>query len=163
MRRHKGVLTALLAAVVVAVASLRGRVRRYAVAEDSMLPLLRPGDFVIAQRMKAIPDRGSVVIFPHPEREDFELVKRIVGLPRERVTIANGQVHIDGVVLAEPWADGITRPDGEWSLGSHEVFVLGDRRPVSAGDSRALGPIAADGAHWKVVACYWPPRDIGLL
>jgi signal peptidase I len=161
MRRRKGFLAVVATVAVVGAASLRGRIRRYAVAEDSMRPLLRPGDYVIAQRSAGTPWRGSVVVFPHPTRTGFELVKRVVGLAGERVTIANGQVHIDGTVLAEPWADGITRPDGEWLVGPDEVFVLGDRRAASVDDSRTLGPVAA--VRWKLVARYWPPAGIGLL
>jgi signal peptidase I len=163
VHRRKGILTALMAVALVAAASLRGRVRRYAVAEDSMRPLLRPGDYVVARHTKEVPDRGSVVVFPHPGRDGFELVKRVVGLPGERVTIANGQVHVDGVVLAEPWADGITRPDGDWVLSMGELFVLGDRRPISTDDSRTLGPIAAASAGWRVVARYWPPGGVGII
>ncbi len=162
MRRRKGSLAALGAVVLAAVASLRGRVRRYVVAEDSMRPFFRPGDYLIAQRLTRLPERGSVVIIPHPAREGFELVKRVVGLPGERITIANGQVHVDGGVLAEPWADGITRPEGDWRLGPDELFVLGDHRAVSVDDSRTLGPVTAP-ARWKVTARYWPPGSIGLL
>lgn len=161
MRRRKGLMAAVAAAGMVGVASLRGRVRRYAVAEDSMLPRLHPGDYVIAQRVAGTPPRGSIVVFPHPGRDGFELVKRVVGVAGERVTIANGQVHLDGAVLAEPWADGVTRPDGEWLVGPGEVFVLGDRRAASVDDSRTVGPVAA--VHWKLVARYWPPAGIGLL
>ncbi len=103
------------------------------------------------------------MIFDHPREPGFELVKRVVGLPGESVTIANGQVHVDGEVLAEPWADGPARPDGEWSLAVDEIFVLGDARSRSTADSRELGPISVARGAWKVSMRYWPMGSIGRL
>jgi signal peptidase I len=161
MKKQTGFLALAVAAT--ALAGLRGRLRRYEIAEASMGPRLRAGDFVIAQRRSDDLDRGAVVIVPHPEIDDFELVKRVIGLPGEKVSLHRGRVHINDVVLAEPWANGPVRPDGEWTLGSDQVFVLGDNRPVSAADSRTLGPVPAESIQWKVVGRYWPARDMGRI
>jgi len=163
MRRRKGTLAALFGAVVLLAAAMRGRLRRYAIVEQSMEPTLSEGDWTVARHLSALPRRGAIVVFPDPRRSETELVKRVVGLPGERVTIANGQVHIAEAVLAEPWADGPTRPDGEWILGPDELFVLGDARSTSAADSRTLGPIAASTAQWQITARYWPPGSIGRI
>jgi signal peptidase I len=163
MRRRKGVFAAIFGVLLLAAAGLRGRLRRYLIAEESMRPALASGDWTIAQRVRGYPKRGAVVVFRHPDQGDMELVKRVVGLPGEHVTVANGQVHIDGKVLAEPWADGPTRPDGEWALGTGELFVLGDSRAISAADSRTLGAIPVDRASWRITARYWPPGSIGRL
>ena len=128
-----------------------------------MAPTLAEGDWTIAKRRMAQPARGAIIVFPHPERPDMELVKRVIGLPGERVSIANGQVHVDGAVLAEPWADGPTRPDGEWVLDPDQLFVLGDARANSTADSRTLGPIRANAALWQISARYWPPGSMGRL
>ena len=146
---------------ILAIAAMRGRLRRYEIAEHSMQPAFDPGDYVIAQVRRGIPDRGDVVIFNHPKRPGFELVKRVVGLPGEDVAISNAQVHIDGSVLAEPWADGPTIGDGSWSLGDLEVFVLGDNRAHSAGDSRTVGPIPLGDVGWRVDFRYWPIGSVG--
>ena len=103
------------------------------------------------------------MVIPDPLDPNRDLVKRVVGLSRERVTITNGQVHIDGRVLAEPWADGPTLPDGEWKLGTNEVFVLGDARARSTADSRLFGPIPASHAGWRIAARYWPLRALGRI
>lgn len=152
---------ALLAGAAAA-GAMRAKMRRYEIAERSMTPALEPGDCVIAVSAVQELMRGDVVIFSHPGRSGFELVKRVVGLPAETITIANGQVHVDGAVLPEPWADGPTRSDGSWRLGA-EVFVLGDQRAASAGDSREIGPVARSDVRWRVAARYWPPARIGLL
>lgn len=161
MKRRTGF--AALATAGLAVAGLRGKLRRYEVAESSMEPQLSAGDFVIAQKGTGAIRRGDVVIAPHPEIPDFDLIKRVIGLPGETVTLDNGQVHIDGAVLAEPWADGPVRPDGEWRLNGGQTFVLGDNRPVSAADSRTIGPVEARTIEWKVVVRYWPLPSIGRI
>ncbi len=156
--------TALIAALaVLGYAGVKGRLRRYEIAERSMEPTLQSGDYVLAQALRSIPTRGDIVIFDHPALPDLELVKRVVGLPGERIVIGNGQIHANEAVLAEPWADGPTRPDGRWELGADEVFVLGDNRSASAADSRTLGPIPLWQTKWRVVARYWPPTSMGRL
>ncbi len=127
-----------------------------------MSPALEPGDFVIATPARSGLVRGDVVIFAHPDRPSFELVKRVVGMPAEDVAVANGQVQINGAVLPEPWAVGPTRPNGSWRLGA-QVFVLGDQRTASASDSREIGPVPFGAVTWKVVARYWPLDRIGLI
>ena len=163
MKRRTGIAALGAALAVIGVAGLRGKLRRYEIAEDSMEPQLSAGDYVIAQALVDTPVRGSIVIVPHPDVPHFDLAKRIIGLPGERVTLRNGQVHIDGAVLAEPWADGPVRPDGEWTLAAQEVFVLGDNRSVSAADSRTIGPVPLATIRWKVVARYWPVGRCGRL
>ena len=128
-----------------------------------MIPTLSPGDWTLAKHSGGSQRRGSIVVFPHPGPEDIDVVKRVVGLPGETVTIANGQVHIDNEVLAEPWADGPTRPDGQWKLGRGQLFVLGDGRSISTADSRTLGPIDASKAVWRIVGRYWPLRSVGRV
>ena len=159
----RGRLGLIAALAVLGYAGLRGRLRRYEIAENSMQPGLRPGDFVIAQPLTRTPQRGDIVIFEHPSLADFELVKRVVGLPGEHLVIRHGQVHADDAVLAEPWADGPTLPDGDWQLGPTDVFVLGDNRAASAGDSRSIGPIDTDRVRWRVTARYWPVSSVGRI
>ena len=155
-------LGALIGLVAIGIAVAGGRVRRFEIAEHSMEPELKPGDYVIALKRRG-PRRGQIVIFELPGVPHFDVAKRIVGLGGERIQIANGQLHIDGAVLAEPWADGPTHSDGEWQVGAHQLFVLGDSRARSSGDSRTLGPIGAATATWRVVWRYWPPRRAGRL
>lgn len=161
MRRYRKTALGLVVAGA-GYAALRGQLRRYEIVEQSMRPALHPGDYVVAVPA-GNPVRGQIVILTHPAITGFELVKRVVGLPGETVVIRNGQVHIDGAVLAERWADGPTRPDGEWHLADDEVFLLGDNRSSSAADSRTLGPIPAGAIGWRVTARYWPFRSAGRI
>ena len=135
---------------VLGVVGLRKKLRRYEIAENSMEPQLSAGDYVIAKALAEAPLRGGIVIVPHPEVPHFDLAKRIIGLPGETVTLHDGQVHIDGAVLAEPWADGPVRPDGEWTLLDQQVFVLGD-------NLLACQPLRTPG-----YSCFWPMKTTSM-
>lgn len=143
--------------------ALAGRsFRRLAIAESSMEPALAEGDFVLARVIRT-PRRGDIVTFRHPSRPDMLLVKRIIGLPGERITIASGQAHIDDAVLAEPWANGPTRPDMQIDVEDDEVVVLSDNRSVTLADSRMFGPIPSATLEHRIVFRYWPLSKIGLV
>lgn len=126
-----------------------------------MEPALSAGDYLFAAKVGSI-KRGDIVIYADPARSGIDLVKRVVGLEGETVSIAAGQVAINGAVLAEPWADGPTLPDSEWTIAPGTLFTLGDNRRMSAGDSRASGPVSTTGMY-KAVWRYWPPAAIGRL
>ncbi len=153
---------AAAALAAVAVSQTRARLRRYAIAEHSMQPTLAAGDWVLARRVTGPLRRGDVVVFEHPGRPRFELVKRVVGLPGEQVAVAAGDVMVDGRAV-DTWAAGPTLPDGSWQLGSNEVFVLGDNRALSSGDSRALGPVPVAVIGWVIWCRYrpFPLRRVG--
>jgi len=159
MVRRTTALAALVAAVVGVLA--RRRFTRFEIVEESMAPALLPGDYLFARRQRGPLARGQVVMFEHPHRDGFFLVKRVVAVGGESVDISGGQVNVDGRPLAEPWADGPTTDDGHWELRPSEVFVLGDARVASADDSRTLGPLAAEGIEWRAAFRYWPPLRLG--
>lgn len=163
MAPRKGRIALIAVLALLGLAGTRGKLRRYEVAETSMKPALSPGDYLIAQAVSSPLHRGDIVVFPNPNDRTMELLKRVVGLPGETVTLSNGQVHIDGSVLAEVWADGPTRPDEEWELGPNQLFVLGDNRALSGSDSRRIGPIATEAIEWKITARYWPATSIGRI
>jgi signal peptidase I len=154
-------LFALVAAAgggIIAQHAYRG-LARFEISEASMVPVLRPGDRVLTWERE--PRRGAIVVFEHPSRPDFWMVKRVIGLPGEHVEITDGRVLIDGTPLDEPWSADPTGPDGSWDLAPNEAIVLGDARTLSAGDSRQIGPLSTENLRRVVVARYWPePRMI---
>ena len=163
VKRPTGILAATAGLLAIAGTGMRGTLRRFVVAEQSMSPALCDGDWVIAQRSTAVRDRGEIIVFDHPVRPGFFLVKRVVGLPLETITIADGAVSISGEVLNEPWSREPTRPDGEWVLGEHDIFVLSDARSTTIADSRAFGPIHELAGQWRVRYRYWPAGSIGRV
>ena len=154
--RKRTMLAAAIGAAAVAAAAVQGLSRRFAVVEASMRPAFEPGDWLIAQRRRGTLGRGDVIVFSAPLDPETYLIKRVVGLPGEQITIADGQVHIDGETLAEPWANGPTFPDGDALIPDDSVWVLGDNRALSSADSRTAGPVPLAEIDWKVVAIYWP-------
>ncbi len=154
-------LVPLAAALVGGIAAQRAYrgLARFEVSEASMVPTLRPGDRVLTWERP--PVRGDIVVFEHPERPDFWMVKRVIGLPGEHVEITDGRVLVNGTSLDEPWTTDPTGPDASWNLGPGEAIILGDARTLSAGDSRQIGPLHIDRLHRVVFARYWPdPKAI---
>ncbi len=112
---------------------------------QSMAPSYTDGNVQLIDRIiytLRLPQRGDVVALRFPGEPNQRFVKRIVGLPGETVRVTNGQVFINGQLLAEQYvpADMKTLPDTSKKLVSNEYFVMGDNRAVSS-DSRAWGPV----------------------
>ena len=148
---------------IVAAAAMRGMARRFEIKEPSMSPTLEPGDWVLARKRRAVPARGDIVVFTDPSGSGMNLVKRVIGLPGEELAVVDGRVTIGGALLADQWANGVTRPDGEWSIPEGHVWVLGDNRGMSRSDGRAHGPTTLDSIGWHVIARYWPRNRIATL
>ena len=154
--RQRRVIAGVLGATVLTAAALRGVMRRFAIVEQSMAPALEPGDWVVAVRQSGAIDRGDVVITGDPTGSGMQLVKRVIGLPGEHLSIESGRVVIDGALLADRWASGATRPEGSWAIPDGHVFLLGDNRGASTSDSRIVGPIPIEALTWVVKAVYYP-------
>jgi signal peptidase I len=128
---------------------------RAEVRGPSMGPALRAGDFVVATRSGRL-RRGDVVVVRRPG-SDLEVVKRLVGLPGERMRIEGPRVWVDGRTLDEPYAHGFGI-GGTWTLGPGGYLVLGDDRSRST-DGRTFGPVGRDAIAGVVRLTYWPrPR-----
>ena len=143
--------------------------RPYVIRGASMMPSLRPGDQVLVD-MSAYegvePRRGDLVVFSNPRADGRHDIKRVIGLPGERVVMAEGMLYIDGRQLAEPYLGGLPSSVGlgesEWDLGAGEYLVLGDNRAHST-DSRDFGPIEADRIVGRAWLRYWPVTAWGTL
>jgi signal peptidase I len=151
-RLRKGAFVAAGAALAgLGVARWRGAFRTV-VEGNSMAPTLLPGQFLVATRPRHI-HRGDVVVVRLPRR-GIEAVKRVVGLPGERVRVVAGHAEIDGRRLHEPHASG-TGVSGDWSLAEGEYLVLGDDRGEST-DGRTFGPVPGEALVGVVRFRYWP-------
>lgn len=128
-----------------------------------MRPALLPGDTILCRRARGSVTRGTMVVFTHPS-SDLTLVKRVVGLPGETVTIDFGEVLIDGEAGLDSWGSGSTFPEGEWVLGEEDVFVLSDNRAATRDDGRSFGALPLNSVlvvFWRVLG--WHTRRIGHL
>ncbi|AIQ65403.1 hypothetical protein PSTEL_22070 [Paenibacillus stellifer] len=105
-------------------------------------------------------ERGDLIVFNEPS-EDVTFIKRIVGLPGERIKLAGNVLYINGAPLKETYLQDPADPDSpngdmeEMKIPENSVFVLGDNRGDSV-DSRMLGAIPEDQIIGKV-AQNWHP------
>jgi len=112
------------------------------------------------------PQRGDVIVFHFPGDTSKDFVKRIIGLPGEKVEIRNGTVFIDGEALTEDYINGgRTRCDGKYCglrLADKTYYVMGDNRG-SSNDSRRWGAVPEGHVLGKVWFVYWPFSGLRLL
>ena len=134
--------------------------RHYVVRGDSMAAAFGSGHLLLVRRVP--PSglcRGDLVIIRDPRDPKSRYLKRIVGLPGERIQFFEGLLRVDGEHLVEPYIGGLPASLGVeenmWSLAEGEYFVLGDNRGRST-DSRAFGPVDAGLIVGQVWFRYWP-------
>ena len=119
----------------------------------SMLPTFRGGQlgFVSTLAYLRTPPRRGDIIGIRMAGPRVMYVKRIIGLPGERLSIADGVVQVDGVPLAEPYANGgSTWNLAEVRLGPDEFFVVGDNRRMAI-QNHDLGMARRDRIVGKVL------------
>lgn len=105
------------------------------VRSESMFPTLRPGRRVLTIRVPTGRcHRGDIVVATLADRR--AVVKRLIGLPGERVDVGTHGVRVDGVALDEPYVRLPGGPPGTFLVPPGHYFLLGDNRKVSA-DSRS--------------------------
>jgi signal peptidase I len=179
--------TVILALIVFLLA--REVVQNFQVEGSSMVPTLTDADFVLVNRFAyrevdlgpfeflipgrnngdfyfGGPKRGDVVVFNSPFDETRDFVKRVIGVPRDRIEIRDGRVMVNGEALDE--AAYISGPpaytyphDGMPSVVPPEhYFVLGDNRNASQ-DSHIFGPIHQRLLVGEVIFRWWPAGEVG--
>lgn len=138
------------------------RVRIDGFAMGATLP---NGSYVLADRQAYQhndPQRGDIVIFQIPTSPNSDLLKRIIGLPGEVVTINQGEVLINGTPINEPYISEKPAYKGEWKVPEGQYFVLGDNRNDSK-DSHQWGTLPREYILAKVVWIYFPISSFGKI
>lgn len=108
------------------------------------------------------PHRNDIVVIKRPEMDEL-LVKRIIGLPMEKIEIKDGYVYINDERLPEPFPHGqYPQNVPAYTLGPVQYFVLGDNRGNS-NDSRSFGPILREDILGRVWFRYWPLSQLHLF
>ena len=181
----------LLTALVIAVLIKTFLVQPFWIPSESMLDTIHVNDRVMVNKLAfqvGEPERGDIVVFRDPAEPEVEesipeavirsvleavgirtrghedLIKRVIGLPGETVSVSENQVHIDGVPISEPYlSDDVVMPDaGPFEVGGDEVFVMGDNRQFSF-DSRRFGNIEMDSLVGRAFVIIWPLSNFGGL
>jgi signal peptidase I len=129
---------------------------------SQFLPFIDPGNDPRRDVFHS-PERGDVIVLKDPRDPSGDrLVKRVIGLPGEKIEIAEGRVYINGRLLHEPYiaspwsgtAPPIRIPDGQY-------YVMGDNRGNSE-DSRYFGLVERDLIIGKTAVIFWPKDSFGL-
>lgn len=109
--------------------------------------------------------RGDIVVFHYPRDPRKSFIKRVIGLPGDRVRIAFGHVYLNGRAVDEAYVPEEfldTRSYPETVIPADSYFVLGDHRSMS-NDSRDFGPVPRGYIYGKAVFGYWPVDKLGVL
>jgi signal peptidase I len=158
--------------------AVRGLVQNFRVEGPSMQPTLVSGEFLWVNKAAYFalngqfvlggPQRGDIAVLRPPDTtEEIDLIKRVIGLPGDRLRIQHGEVVLNGQPLVEPYvrfqagynypADGkdLVVPDGQY-------FVLGDNRGNSR-DSHLGWFVPAANLVGRAWISYWPPANWSII
>ena len=171
-------------AVLVAVLLRTFVVQTFFIPSGSMEPTLQIGDRILVNKLSYhlhSVQRGDIVVFSRPPAENCggpevnDLVKRVIGLPGDTISLSGGYVYIDGKRLDESWLpsvdQGVTEagPPGNAANLAHayrvpagDYFMMGDNRTDSC-DSRWWGPIPKSLIVGKVDLRIWPISSVKLF
>lgn len=145
---------------------IRFAVQNFRIEGASMEPNFHDGQYLFVNKLIYMfqpPQRGDVIVFVPPNSSSRDFIKRVIGLPGERVEIRSGTVFING----EPLVEHYPLNPGSYSSGPivvppNEYFVLGDNRNYSS-DSHSWGTVPIQKIIGKAWFSYWPPQSIGFI
>lgn len=171
---------AILLAVILALFIREFVVQAFKIPSGSMLQTLQIGDHILVNKFiygiklpftdKVVipvksPKRGDIVVFIYPEDPSKDYIKRVVGVPGDRIEIIDKVVHLNGKPQNEPYvrfADRIILPRGAQPRDNYgpvtvppgKIFVMGDNRDQSY-DSRYWGFVETNKIRGKAFIIYW--------
>lgn len=132
----------------------------------SMEPTLHDYQYLIVDELTyrfSDPQRGEIVVLKNPRNPHEFFIKRILGLPEERLVIHNGEITVyqpgkkEGTAVVESYLpdEALTHGSVDISLEEDEYYVLGDNREASL-DSRVFGPILKSSIIGRTWIRAWP-------
>lgn len=140
-------------------------VARVRVDNISMKPTLRPGEFILvnklAYRMGEV-RRGDIIVFHYPQNPNDDYIKRVIGLPGDQIAIQDGAVLVNNQSIKESYISGPPSYSGEWLVSEGSLFVLGDNRNQSS-DSHSWGFVPIENVVGKALVIYWPITEVKVL
>ena len=143
---------------------------------DSMEPTLTNGDYLILNKVSSI-ERFDIVVFPPPDQDDTQYVKRVIGVPGDSIEYRDDVLFLNGEPTEQIFLEDSLQKDatiytsGDFTLltlfgvdtvPEGQYFVLGDNR-LNSRDSRAFGFIDEESILGKVSFRYWPFEAFGFV
>jgi signal peptidase I len=143
----------------------------FVVSGESMIPTFHDGEYLIVDEISYIMGnihRGDIVIFKYPNDTKRFFIKRIIGLPNEKITVENGTVtivnkeHPEGFKLTEPYVNEKEFDGSTYETGSDQYFVMGDNRNRSS-DSRYWGVLPKNLMVGRAYLRLFPIQKVSYL
>ena len=137
----------------------------FIVKGQSMEPNFENSNYLIVDELSfrfRDPQRGEVVVFRYPKNISQRFIKRIIGLPGDKIEVKAGSIMVNDQVLDESkyLPSGVQTPGNiQTSLNENEYFVLGDNR-ISSFDSRQWGTLPRKNIIGRVYFRAWPITDL---
>lgn len=139
----------------------------------SMFPTFHDGDYILTDKFTYRfhdPQHSDVIVLKNPHNEEQDFIKRIIGLPSNRVEVKSGHVFLNGKQLNEDYlpngtytnASFFLKEGQSYTVKDGEYIVMGDNRPHSS-DSREWGIVKTNEIIGRVFFRYWPPQSFGLF
>lgn len=141
---------------------------------QSMYPTFHHGDRLLTSKFSyrfGDPQYNDIIVFKAPGHEEYDYIKRIIGMPGDKIKLKDGQVYRNGVLIDEKsylqdnvqsFGENYLRNDEETTVPNESYFVMGDNRTNSS-DSRNFGPVPDKNIVGKAWFRYWPPKALGLI
>ena len=159
----------LALAIVLAAVVILFLYRPVKVEGTSMMPGLEDQERIFINqfvyRFTGSISRGDTIVFWFPHDTSKSYIKRVIGLPGDRVRVEDGQVYVNGKALDEGYVPPEYRDHQSYAetlIPETRYFVLGDHRS-SSNDSRSWGTVPRDHIFGKAVFVYWPLDKMGAL
>lgn len=140
----------------------------FLVSGSSMEPNFVENQIIFVEKISYLQSsarRGEVVGLRFPgDPQNRKFIKRIIGLPGEKIEIKEGQVLINGNLLLETYlvSDLQTGGNINLTLAKDQYYILGDNRPIS-NDSRIFGPISKRDLIGRAYFIVWPLSDVRFV
>ena len=167
----------LVVAVILALFVRTWVFQAFKIPTGSMEPNLLVGDHLIVNKMTFVPPkRGDVIVFKFPKEPERDFIKRLIGLPGDKIELKRKTVYVNGQPLAEPYAhfleapraegdpvsDDVRQDYGPVTVPSDQYFMMGDNRDNSE-DSRYWGFLPISYVKGKAEFMYFSLADDATL
>lgn len=146
-------------------------VQPHEIKGNSMEPNFHNNEYILTDKISykfGEAKRGDVVIFKAPMNQEVDYIKRVIGLPGDKIKVQKGYVYVNGKQIQEPYLKDLTtllpgsslQEGVEITIPENHLFCMGDNRPHSS-DSREFGPVPYNLIIGKALFRYWPITDFG--
>ncbi|MGE5391590.1 MAG: signal peptidase I [Deltaproteobacteria bacterium] len=159
------VIIAFILAMLLRTFIIEGRV----VPTGSMLPTIKLGDRLLVNKFIYYfkkPTRGDIVVFKPPEvlNAKYDYVKRVIGLPGDKIEIKDSKLYINDKEIQEPYiAQPMSQDFGPVTVPENSLLVMGDNRNASYDSRYWPAWLTQDRLIGKAFCIYWPVDDLTLL